>query len=376
MLQLKDYQARALDALSLYFRTAVRIEAANLDLASAAVAFEEVTERVIGRRVPYQQVAALPGLPYVCLRMPTGGGKTLVACYAVGRALHDLLQADRCVVLWLVPSNAILEQTLSALRDPAHPYAQAVRSAVGDVRVLDVKEALYVNRATLDTATTIIVSTIQAVRVEDTEGRKVYETNGALMDHFTGLEEAALDGLERYPHGPVKHSLANVLRLRRPVVIVDEAHNARTSLSFDVLARFNPAAIIELTATPDTQKNPSNVLTTVSAAELKAEEMIKLPIQLITLGNWKELLSLAIAERNRLECIAAEEREATGEHLRPVMLLQAEANRGSNSITVDVVEACLKEDFGIPEDQIARATGSDDDLTGVDILSKLARSDT
>ena len=62
-------------------------------------------------------------------------------------------------------------------------------------------------------------------------------------------------------------------------MIIDEAHNARTPLSFETLARFNPSCIIEFTATPDTDENPSNVLHSVSAAELKADSMIKLPIR-------------------------------------------------------------------------------------------------
>lgn len=363
MLQLKEYQQRALDALRHYFRRCVQLDDADL-------AFYTVTETTIGRRIPYRPVDALPGLPYVCVRIPTGGGKTLVAAHAVGTALRDLLQADRCVVLWLVPSTAILDQTLDALKNRQHPYRQAVEAEVGAVAVLGVTEALYLNRATLDTATTIIVSTIQAFRVEETEGRKVYEDNGALLDHFSGLPDDALDGLERYDDGPVKHSLANVLRLRRPVVIVDEAHNARTDLSFDVLARFNPSCIVEFTATPATEKHPSNVLHTVSAAELKAEEMIKLPIQLTTHTPWKDLLSDAIARRNHLEKQAGDERRATGEYIRPIMLLQAEARRGANPVTVDVVEACLQDDFKIPAEQIARATGSDDEISDVDLLAE------
>src|SRR5690606_9933519 len=106
------------------------------------------------------------------------------------------------------------------------------------VRVMDVTEALYLNRATLDTETVIVVSTIQSFRVEDTDGRKVYADNGQLMDHFSGLPDEALDDLERREDGSLIHSLANVLRLRRPIVIVDEAHNARTELTFDTLARF------------------------------------------------------------------------------------------------------------------------------------------
>jgi type III restriction enzyme len=44
--------------------------------------------------------------------------------------------------------------------------------------------------------------------------------------------------------------------LCRPLVIIDEAHNARTRLSFDTLARFNPSCIVEFTATPETTHKP------------------------------------------------------------------------------------------------------------------------
>jgi type III restriction enzyme len=102
------------------------------------------------------------------------------------------------------------------------------------------------------------------------------------------------------------------MRIYRPLVIIDEAHNARTDLSFDTLARFRPSAIIEFTATPDSSKNPSNVLHSVSAAELKAENMIKLPIRLETQTNWQALLSDAIAHRSDLEKKADTELQRRG----------------------------------------------------------------
>ena len=227
--QLKEYQQAALDALSEYYR-------ACLTYNEADTAFYALTKR------PYNPVKELPGLPYVCLRLPTGAGKTFVACHAVNRTTREYLQTDNGLVLWLVPSNAIREQTLNALKDCAHPYRRALDGALGSVTIMDISEALYLSRPALDTSTVIIVSTIQAFRVDDTEGRKVYETSGALMDHFSGYSNTALEGLETI-NGTAnpKYSLANVLRLRRPIVIVDEAHNARTELTFDVLARFNPA---------------------------------------------------------------------------------------------------------------------------------------
>ncbi len=360
MLTLKEYQERALDTLRTYFQL-------TQQFGDADTAFYRLTRESFGRGVSYQPVAGLNALPYVCLRIPTGGGKTLVASHAVGITAHELLHSDHALVLWLAPSNVIRDQTLRALADPNHPYRQAVESRVGAVTVMSVSEALYVQPATLNASTTIIVGTIQAFRVDNTEGRKVYESSGALMSHFTDLPSELREGLEM-ANGEPKKSLANLLSMRRPVVIVDEAHNARTPLSFETLARFHPACILEFTATPATQDHPSNVLHTVSAAELKAEAMIKMPIRLKVRPQWKELLSEAIAQRNRLEAVAKLEQRQTGEYLRPIMLLQAQArSQTKETLTVDLIRQTLLEDFKIPENQIARATGEVDEIGETDL---------
>ena len=177
MLELKEYQKRSLAALESYLCLAAT--------EGDKMAFHHHTER------PYRSVAQLPGLPYICLRIPTGGGKTLVACHVLGVVAKEFLQAETVVCLWLVPSNTIREQTLAALRDRQHPYRQAVETHFGGaVTVMDLNEALYVSRGTLDGGTVILVCTLAALRVEDTDGRKVYEPAGALMDHFTGLSAA------------------------------------------------------------------------------------------------------------------------------------------------------------------------------------------
>lgn len=363
MFALKDYQVRVLTSLRDYFKDCERI-------GNADTAYYEATRRTAGSGIQYRPVPELPGLPYICLRIPTGGGKTLVACHSVGVAAQQLLQTDRSVVLWLVPSNAIREQTLNALRDIRHPYRAALESTLGSVSILDISEALYVEAAVLASDTVIIVSTMQAFRVNDTEGRKVYEDDGMLMSHFTGLPSGIIDKLDKRPEGSTIHSFANVLRIHRPVVIVDEAHNARTNLSFETLARFNPSCIIEFTATPDREHNPSNVLYSVSAAELYAEDMIKLPIRLETRPQWKELLADAVATHARLQSLALAEGRETGEYIRPIMLVQAQPRReGRETLTVEVVERTLIEDCDIPREQIARATGTDRELDGIDILA-------
>jgi type III restriction enzyme len=361
MFTLKDYQQWALEALREYFQECSRTGDAN-------VSFYSVTGKTLGFNSPYRQVEELPGLPYVCVRIPTGGGKTVVACHSIGVAAQELAHTEKPLVLWLVPSNAILEQTFQALRDRKHPYRQAVEGVVGAVNVLNLESSLYAKRAQFDGETTIILSTMQAFRVEDTIGRRVYRNSGELMDHFSGLSPQMLDGLERGEGGNLIHSLENVLRLRRPIVIVDEAHNARTELSFETLARFKPSCIIEFSATPAIEGHASNVLYRASAADLKSAQMIKIPIRLVTRTEWKELLADAIHCRNELEKTANMERQQTGEYLRPMMLLQAQAQRqGQETLSVDVVKQYLISDHNIPEEQIAISTGTTKELEGIDV---------
>jgi len=367
MLQLKGYQEKALESLRMYLK-------ACDDLQDSSLAFYRVTEELWGQGLPYRAIkepSELADIPYLCLRLPTGGGKTLLACHSLALANKEYLKRENSLVLWLVPSNAIKDQTMNALKDRGHAYRQALEGTLGQVTVVSLAEALYLQQAALLDSTVIIIATLQAFRVEDQEGRKVYEAAGALQHHFQNLPKGITDKLDHDKDGLLTYSLANVMRIYRPLVVVDEAHNARTELSFDTLARFRPSAIIEFTATPDSSKNPSNVLHSVSAAELKAENMIKLPIRLETQTNWQTLLSDAIAHRSDLENKASIELRKTGDYIRPIMLMQAQPRRqGKETLTVDVIERSLIEDHHVAKNQIARATGEDKDLEGVDLWDK------
>ncbi|MEO6993597.1 MAG: DEAD/DEAH box helicase family protein, partial [Lacunisphaera sp.] len=327
-LELKNYQNRVLRSLRRFFRDCAR----DRDPASAFQAELTRQDREPMPYLPVKAVGLMADLPYVCLRVPTGGGKTLLAAQAVGVALSDLLRADRGVVLWLVPSRTILDQTADALRDPRHPYRQALAQGSGEftgagaVEVLTIEEALQLSRATVAGATVVIVSTIQAFKAEDTTGRKVFAQNDALAEHLLNLPANRLADMLPGPDGKPLPSLVNALRLRRPMVIVDEAHNARTELAFATLGAVLPSCIVEFTATPDRKRNPSNVLHHVSAAELKAENMVKLPLRVIARhpSQRDQLLAEAITLRADLEKVAAAEAQLTQEYLRPILLIQAE----------------------------------------------------
>lgn len=354
-----DTGGGVLDSVEAYFK-------ACHEHGSASIAFTAVTEALWARGKAYRSLAGFDAdMPFFCLRVPTGGGKTWMAAKSVAMVNTHLLHCQYSVILWLVPSKPIREQTLRALKDRAHPYRAALRDA-GSVTVLDLDEAKSLTRATVETSTVVIVATRQAFQVEDADSRKVYESSGALMHHFDGLT-----GAERAPllnaDGTLTYSLANVLRFRRPFVVVDEAHNSRTELAFDTLARFRPSGIMELTATPDMTRTPSNVLHSVGAAELKAEQMIKLPVVLETQPNWQQCIADGLARRESLQRLAQDEERQGASYLRPIALIQTQPRQtGVDTLDVERVREELLNNHHIPADEIVVATSEERGLEKID----------
>ena len=360
----KVYQNALLASVEEYFRACRMV-------GDAKAAFHFTMLKLWREPGSYRPIAGFDeGMPYFCLRVPTGGGKTLVGARCVSLVNRHLLQTEHSVILWLVPSNAIREQTLKAFRNREHPYHAAL-AETGALTVLDLEEARALTRATLDTSTVVIVATRQAFSQQEMAQLKVYEDSGQLMPHFSDLTPEQQRNLLPGPEGTSPRSFANVLRLRRPFVVVDEAHNARTPLSFETLARFRPSGILELTATPDLKETPSNILHSVSAAELKAEAMVKLPILLETEPDWQKVLAYAIDRRNQLQTLADREHLAGAPYLRPLVLIQAQPHR-QNVATLHA-EALLDEltkNHNIPPEEIAIATGEQRDLEDVDLFAK------
>ena len=115
--QLKDFQQTALDKLRDYFK-AVQVSG------DPRQAFMAVASAGAGRTPSYHvPVKGLETVPYVCLRLPTGGGKTILGAYAIRVAAQNFIEKEYPVVLWLVPSNTIRKQTADALKKLATPTA-------------------------------------------------------------------------------------------------------------------------------------------------------------------------------------------------------------------------------------------------------------
>lgn len=352
-LSLKMYQKRALASLESYLDDA--------RLKGALQAFECNVDK--GLQDQYKPLPSLPDVPYVCLRIPTGGGKTVMGAHIVKAAGKTILEREYPLVLWMVPTSQIKSQTLEAFRDPRHPYRQELDEMFGGhVAIFDVTDFAQIRPADLGTKACVIIATVAALRVTDKEGRKVYEHHEDLEPHFGG-STGDLDYLDKGSNSKALASFANLLKLHGPLVIMDEAHNATTKLSYEVYERLGPKAVVELTATPDVSS--SNVLVSVSAFELKDENMIKFPVVLKEHnGQWEVAISSAVARRNTLAKTALGEPD----YIRPILLIQAESAKGT--ATVEQVKKHLIEVEKVPEKAIAVATGDQREIDGIDLFAK------
>jgi len=70
-------------------------------------------------------------VPNICLKIPTGGGKTLLACHALASLNRVYRHSNYGIVLWIVPTDQIYRQTLKALKDRDHSYRRALDNASG-----------------------------------------------------------------------------------------------------------------------------------------------------------------------------------------------------------------------------------------------------
>ncbi len=362
MFQLKPYQQTALDELKQFLNDASTLKGSRgIRLAFLDKAGEE------GKA--YKPIPQLEETPFVCIKIPTGGGKTVVACHSLSVILDNYLQEKNGtgLVMWFVPSDAIRNQTLKALKDRNHPYREALDSQFGNnIKIFTVEEALSIQKSDIQNNLCIVVSSLAAFRRNDKLWLKVFQSNGALLSHFENLVEDT-NFLDKDEEGGIYYSLANVIKINSPIVVLDEGHNAQTPLSFEMLQNLNPSFIIEYTATP---RQESNVLVEISASELKAQKMVKIPIWLSNVSQWQETIRDGINQLKELEKLAQKEKRETKEYIRPIMLLQAEQEKESESkIYVDQIKEFLISELKISENEIAIKTSKQDEISNIDLLS-------
>lgn len=134
---LKHYQKATLATLRAFLEQA-RVTGPNAAY-EAITGEEEQAKRLHGYGGAYKPLKGMEGVPAVCLRLPTGGGKTILAAHSITVAKDAWIEKDYPLVLWLVPTNTIRKQTVDALKNPRHAYRQVLDEAFsGRVRVFDI----------------------------------------------------------------------------------------------------------------------------------------------------------------------------------------------------------------------------------------------
>ena len=327
-------------------------------------------------------------VPHICLQVPTGGGKTLLACHAVGRIVAEFLGKQTGLVVWIVPADAILRQTLNRIVNPTHPYRLALdANSGGRVRILRKGDAFTARD--VEENLCILVLMLQSTARTDADALRVFRDAGGFSSFFPPVDNGpanraliqTVPNLDRIdftgsgiPGITVRHSLANVLRLCRPMVVIDEGHRAYTDLARDSLLGLNPSFVLELTATPNTHGHRSNVLVSVSGVALKGEQMIKLPINVHNLDGetWRGATRRGLQILSNLADGAAQQQRSDGRYVRPIMLVRVEATgrdrRDGVRIHTEDVREYLERDLGIPPDWIRAKTASVDELGDDDLL--------
>ena len=153
-LSLKSYQQAALDTLARFARSA--------QMHGAAQAFREQAGHGYNGD-------AFGAVPCVCLRIPTGGGKTLLAAHAIQVLAQEWRATDAPVAVWLVPSDTIRSQTLKALQTDGHPYREALAAHYGaGVRVCTLDDIANIAPPDWGLQAVVVVATIQSFRVDET----------------------------------------------------------------------------------------------------------------------------------------------------------------------------------------------------------------
>ena len=323
-------------------------------------------------------------IPHVCLKVPTGGGKTLLGVAALER-----IKQDTGFVLWIVPTKAIYEQTLNSFRTREHPYRQMLeRISGGKIKLLQ-KDDRFTRQDVESRLCIMMLMLPSANRQKGKDFLKIFRNSGSYTSFFPEQDDSTANRAlsERHPDleknntgDSVKQSLINVLKLIRPTVILDEAHKAygpndQNNKEFvKSVNRLNPRFVLELSATP--KIGISNVLVNISGTELQAEAMIKLPIEIHSFGNsdWKHTLAETQKKLQELESEAQKLQARENRYIRPIALIRVQRTgreqRGRGIIHSEDVREHLVQQLAVPQNRIKVQSSEQKELAGENLLGE------
>ncbi len=347
---------------------------------------KEAWEKATGRPIYHSKTnGILEPLPDIYFKVPTGGGKTLLACHAIDNIQKSYLNKQTGLILWIVPSTQIYRQTILALKNRAHPYRQVLDISSGGRTLIKEKTEMF-NRLDVDENLVVLMLMLPSANRQNKETLKVFRDQGGFTDFFP--REDDFEGHKKLKElipnldcftteidlfgTQVKTSLGNTLKVLRPLVVIDEGHRAYGELARETVRNFNPSFILELSATPPPN---SNELVKITGKELHEEEMIKLDIHLTnkTSLDWEDTLLASYEKRNDLEHKAKEYEGNTGEYIRPICLIQVERTgkdqKDTKFIHAEDAKSYLIKKCNVPESHIAIKSSEKDDIEGINLFA-------
>ena len=143
MFQLKEYQRNAKETMERYCQILAEekdklVKLPEEILKEYPINYPEKTWHIIfpEQNANHTYISKTAGhdkpCPTFCLKIPTGGGKTLLATYAIELFFQYVQKRQNGFVLWVVPSEQIYAQTINALKDRAHPYREKLDQISGN----------------------------------------------------------------------------------------------------------------------------------------------------------------------------------------------------------------------------------------------------
>ncbi len=325
--------------------------------------------------------------PRVNLKVPTGGGKTILAVEAIKEYQTVFAQKKTGLVVWIVPKEIIYKQTVDRLRDKGHPYRQLLDQASGGKTIITEKGQKLSKQDIEENLVILFIMAQSVSRSNSADALRVFKDSGGFDTFFPEdnrydlhyqwlMEVPNLDVMwQNGEQAQLITSLGNAVRVSKPLIIIDEFHKVFTPLAQQTIDNLNPEMILGLTATP---KVGMNNLSIVSGLELKEEEMVKLDLHIISPpgkvdNDWKGMLQSIVQKRRTLEQKAIEFRRESGQYIRPIALIQCERTgkdqRGKGFVhSEDVKEHLIEE--GINPSEIAIKSSSKNDIEDINLFSQ------